>query len=203
MLQLLTNTVLIALLQTLIPNHWLPLVVLSRSEKWGKSKLELITSIAACAHVMGTVLLGIPFAMAGTILEHEYENYIHLSAPVLLVLFGLGYYIVNRVYRNWEEYDESDNKFGTRWIIIFSVMMLLSPCLEMHSLFVAAANYGLNNVLLLALFYAFVSIGGIMLVTIAGSKILKNVQGEYIKRNQKQVTAIVLILVGILSFFIH
>ncbi len=203
MLQLLANTVLIALIQTLIPNHWLPLVVLSRSEKWEQSKLELITSIAACAHVLGTVLLGIPFAIAGSILEHEYENYIHLSASVLLILFGLGYYVVNRVNQQREVHNDSNSKNGTRWIIIFSVMMLLSPCLEMHNLFVAAANYGLNNVVLLALFYAIVSIGGIMLVTISGSKILKSIQGEYMKQNLKQVTAIVLVLVGILSFFIH
>jgi len=203
MIQLLTSVVVLALVQALILNHWLPLVVLARSEKWQQSGLEITTSISACAHVLGTLVLGIPFALAGTRLAHEYENYIHLTAPVFLILFGVIYFIINRVNQADEEYNDQDKRTKTKWIIVFVLMMLLSPCLEIHDLFIAAATYGLNNVLLLALVYAFVSVGGIILLTIGGSKILSMVNSTYLERNRKQVTAFVLVLVGIFSFFIH
>lgn len=203
MTQLLTSTVILALVQALIPNHWLPLVALSRSEKWGKSRLEITTSISACAHVLGTLILGIPFGLAGAKLSHEYENYIHLTAPVFLIVFGLAYFFVNRVNQKNNEYNEKSSRSKKNWIIVFISMMLLSPCIEMHDLFIGAANYGFDIVLLLALVYAVVSIAGIMLLVILGSRALRFLKGEYIERNQNEITALVLIFVGILSFFIH
>lgn len=202
MIPLLINTILLALVQALIPNHWLPLIALSRSEKWEKSKLEVVTSISASSHVLGTLLLGIPFGLAGTKLGHEYENYIHLAAPVLLVIFGIAYFIWNRI----EERDVEPNNEGwlkNRWIIIFVLMMLVSPCLEVHDLFIAAAKYGFDTVLLFALVYAFVSIGGIMLLVVFGSALLKFLHASYLDNNRKKVTAFVLIVVGIVSTFIH
>lgn len=202
MIQLLINTVFLAFLQALIPNHWLPLIALSGSERWEKSKLEVVTSISASSHVLGTLLLGIPFGLAGTKIGHEYENYIHLTAPVLLVIFGIAYFIGNRL---WEKDGESNNegKSKTSWIIIFVLMMLVSPCLEVHDLFIAAASYGFDTVLLFALVYAFVSIGGIMLLVVFGSKLLKNLLSIYLDQNRKKLTTLVLIVVGILSVFIH
>ena len=203
MIQLLTSTALLALVQTLIPNHWLPLIALSKSENWERSTLETTTSISASAHILGTLLLGIPFGLAGAKLSHEYENYIHLTAPVFLIAFGLCYFFANRINRKKEGYNEESRGSKRRWIIVFVSMMLLSPCIEMHDLFIGAAKYGFDIVLLLALLYAFISIAGIMLMVILGSRLLRFLQADYIERNQKEITALVLIFVGILSFFIH
>lgn len=203
MLQLLTSTVLLALMQTLIPNHWLPLIALSKSEKWEKSTLETTTSISACAHVLGTLLLGIPFGLAGTRLSHEYENLIHLAAPVFLIGFGLVYFFVNRVSRRDGGFNEQESRSPKRWIVVFVALMLLSPCIEMHDLFIGASQYGFDSILLLALLYAVVSIAGTMLLVIVGSRFLKFLQSDYIQRNQIGITSLVLISVGILSFFIH
>lgn len=202
MLQLLTGTGLLALMQVLIPNHWLPLIALSKSEKWGKSTLETTTAISACAHVMGTLLLGIPFGLAGARLSHEYENLIHLTAPVFLIGFGLFYFFINRA-RQSDGFNDYNGRSQKRWITVFIALMLLSPCIEMHDLFIGASQYGFDSILLLALLYAVVSIAGTMLLVIAGSRLLKFLQSDYFQRNQIGITSLVLIIVGILSFFIH
>lgn len=192
-----------ALIQVLIPNHWLPLIALSKSEKWGKSTLETTTSISACAHVMGTLLLGIPFGLAGAKLSHEYENLIHLTAPVLLIGFGLFYFFVNRARQTDGGFDDQDSRSQKRWITVFVALMLLSPCIEMHDLFIGASQYGFDSILLLALLYAVVSIAGTISLVIIGSRFLKFLQADYFQRNQIGITSLVLISVGILSFFIH
>lgn len=203
MIQLLTSTALLALVQALIPNHWLPLIALAKSEKWERSTLETTTSISACAHVLGTLLLGIPFGLAGAKLSHEYENYIHLTAPVFLISFGLIYFFVNRANQKNNEYNGKSSRSRKRWIIVFISMMLLSPCIEMHDLFIGAARYGFDIVLLLALVYAVVSIAGIMLMVILGSRLLRFLKVAYVEKHQNEITALVLISVGVLSFFIH
>lgn len=203
MFQLLTSTALLALLQTLIANHWLPLIALANSEKWDRSTLETTTSISASAHVLGTLLLGIPFGLAGIKLSHEYENYIHLTAPVFLITFGLVYFFANRINQKTEAVNEEVGRSKRKWIIVFVAMMLLSPCIEMHDLFIGAAKYGFDTVLLLALVYAIVNIAGVMMLVILGARLLRFIKVDYIEKNRKTISAIVLVFVGILSFFIH
>ncbi|MES2005542.1 hypothetical protein GWC95_04740 [Sediminibacterium roseum] len=203
MLQLLINTCLLALMQALIPNHWLPLAALSRSENWTRQRLELMACICACAHVMGTLLLGISFGIAGTKLSHTYETYLHLAAPIVLILFGIAYFLVANKNERRDESYEQEKRTGKAWMVGIFLMMLLSPCLEVHDLFIAAADYGFNNILLLAMFYAMVNISGVLLITFLASKWSGRIYAKHGNTRQKKITALLLVLVGAASFFIH
>ncbi|MDP2421420.1 hypothetical protein [Sediminibacterium sp.] len=203
MLQLLINTIFLALIQALIPNHWLPLSALSKSESWTKQRLELMACVCACAHVMGTLLLGISFGVAGTKLSHTYELYLHLAAPIVLIIFGVAYFLIAIRMGQTDESYEQERRIGKVWIVAIFLMMLLSPCLEVHDLFIAAADYGLNNILLLAMFYAMVNISGVVLMTLLASKWAGGFYAKYSDTGRKKITALLLVLVGVASFFIH
>ncbi len=56
---------------------------------------------------------------------------------------------------------------------------------------------------LLAVVYAIVSITGIMLLVSLGYKGVKLLNTEFIEHNEKRITGIVLIIVGIITFFVH
>lgn len=129
MTSLLIGSALISLLHALIPNHWLPLAAVAKAEKWDKSELILISSITASAHVLGTAILGIILGLISSKLAHQYDAYIHVFAPVLLIVFGLIYFTINMPHhqhatrKDFEQYRKSKRK----WIIIFVVMMFFSP----------------------------------------------------------------------------
>lgn len=205
MYSIISGTIFLGIIHALIPNHWLPLVAIAKSEKWEKSELMLVASITASAHVLGTVILGIVLGLVGTTLAHEYEGYVHVIAPVLLILFGLIYFTVNlphnhqAVNRDVQQY----NKSRIRWILVFAAMMFLSPCLEVESLFLAAGAYGLDNILLLALVYALISITGILTLVMVTFKGIQLINSHFIEHNEKRITGMVLIVVGIVTFFIH
>lgn len=203
MVQLLVNTCLLALLQAVIPNHWLPLSALGNSENWTKQRLELMACVCACAHVMGTLLLGISFGVAGTKLSHTYETYLHLAAPIVLILFGVAYFLVATGMGRTDASYDRERRIGKIWMVGIFLMMLLSPCLEVHDLFIAAADYGLNNILLLAMFYAMVNISGVVLITLLASKLAGGFYAKYSDTGRKKITALLLVLVGVASFFIH
>jgi hypothetical protein len=82
-------------------------------------------------------------------------------------------------------------------------MMFLSPCLEVESLFLSAGAYGMSAVFMLSFIYAAVSITGILLLVNLGYKGTKLLSAHFIEHHEKRISGIVLILVGIISFFLH
>ncbi|MBA2746466.1 MAG: hypothetical protein H0U44_09605 [Flavisolibacter sp.] len=205
MFTVIAGTVLLAMVHALIPNHWLPLVAVARAEKWQPREVTMITFIAAFAHVLGTVALGMILGKIGKELEASYGNTIYLASSVLLIVFGLIYFTVNLPHHHHSSQKDvvAYKRSKRKWVMIFIVMMFLSPCLEVESLFLSAGAYGMGFVVTLALIYAVVSITGIMILVALGFKGVRLLSDSFIEHNEKRISGMVLIIVGIVSFFLH
>ncbi|MBO9682820.1 MAG: hypothetical protein J7502_09180 [Flavisolibacter sp.] len=205
MFSLVAGTFILALIHALIPNHWLPLVAVARAEHWKARDINTVTFISATAHVLGTVALGLVLGMIGKELAEEYGHAINVAASILLIMFGLIYYTVNLPHHHHsQQQDVAKYKRSKRkWILIFIAMMFLSPCLEVESLFLSAGALGMGTVTLLAIVYAIVSISGILLLVNLGNKGVNLLPAEFIEHNEKRISGAVLIIVGIISFFLH
>ena len=205
MFTVIAGTFLLAMVHALIPNHWLPLVAVARSEKWNARQLNIVTFLAAMAHVIGTVALGIVLGKIGDRLAEDYGRVINVVAPVLLIVFGLIYFTVNLPHHHHQAKKDVEGyrRSHAKWILIFVVMMFLSPCLEVESLFLSAGAYGMPVVIAMSVIYAVMSISGILLLVNLGAKGVNLLPAEFIEHNEKRISGIVLILVGIVSFFLH
>jgi putative Mn2+ efflux pump MntP len=205
MFSVIAGTILLAIVHALIPNHWLPLVAVARAEQWKPKEVTVITLLAALAHVVGTVALGIVLGVIGKELQETYGNTIYVVSSVLLIVFGLIYYTVNLPHHHHSGSKDvaAYKRSKRRWILIFIVMMFLSPCLEVESLFLSAGAYGMGLVTVLSIVYAIVSISGILLLVNLGYKGVNLLSAHFIEHNEKRISGIVLILVGIISFFLH
>ena len=207
MIGLLSATLILSVIHALIPNHWLPLVAVANAEKWSPRELYLVGFASAFAHVLGTIVLGILLGLVGIRLSETFESYAHIVAPVVLIVLGLIYFWINLPHSHGTPSGvvvETYRKSKVRWILVFVGLMFLSPCLEVESIFLTAGGYGLQSVLLLSLVYGVCSILSIMLMiylVYKGSKIFAN--NEFIEHNEKRITGLVLIIVGLLSFFLH
>lgn len=205
MFTVVAGTVMLAFVHALIPNHWLPLVAVARAEKWSRREVNLITLLAALAHVLGTVALGLVLGFIGKELEEEYGRIIYVVSALLLIVFGLIYFTVNlpHHHHSGQEDVSAFKRSKRRWVLIFIIMMFLSPCLEVESLFLSAGAYGMGLVSTLGVLYALVSISGIMLLVNLGMKGTNLLNAHFIEHNEKRISGIVLILVGIITFFVH
>jgi len=205
MFSVLAGTVLLAFVHALIPNHWLPLVAVARAEGWSRRDVNSVTFFAALAHVTGTVILGFILGYIGKALQEDYGNTIYVVSSVLLIVFGLIYFTVNLPHHHHSEQKDvaAFKRSKRKWILIFIVMMLLSPCLEVESLFLSAGAYSMQIVVLMAVIYAVVSITGILLLVNLGYRGANLLPANFIEHNEKRISGIVLILVGIISFFLH
>ena len=205
MFSLLTGTVILAAIHALIPNHWLPLVAVARAEGWKQKELTTITLLAAAAHVTGTVLLGIVLGQIGKELQEEYGRTIVVASSVLLIAFGLIYFTVNlpHHHHSGQQDVKKYERSKTKWVFIFIGMMFLSPCLEVESLFLSAGAFGMAAVFAMAAVYAIISIAGIWLLVNLGAKGVNLLPADFIEHNEKRISGAVLILVGIVTFFVH
>lgn len=167
--------------------------------------MNTITLLAALAHVLGTVALGLVLGFIGKELQEQYGQVIYVIGAVLLIVFGLIYFTVNlpHHHHSGQEDVHAFKRSKRRWILIFIVMMFLSPCLEVESLFLSAGAYGMGIVSLMAVLYAIVSISGILLLVNLGVKGTNLLNAHFIEHNEKRISGIVLIVVGIVSFFLH
>jgi nickel/cobalt transporter (NicO) family protein len=205
MFSVIAGTILLAMVHALIPNHWLPLVAVAKAEKWKTREITSITFISASAHVLGTVVLGVVLGLIGKELADKYGSAINVGASVLLIVFGLIYYTVNLPHHHHSSQKDlvQFKRSKRKWILIFVIMMFLSPCLEVESLFLSAGAYGMGLVTLLSVIYAIVSISGILLLVNLGSKGINLLSANFIEHNEKRISGTVLIAVGIISFFLH
>ena len=80
-----------AVVHTLIPDHWLPFVLIGRAQHWSARTTAMVSGISALIHVglsvvLGLLTLGLGFAASEVIGEP-----LQRAAGWLLVLFGLAY----------------------------------------------------------------------------------------------------------------
>jgi hypothetical protein len=205
MLSLLAGTIFLAAVHALIPNHWLPLVAVARAEGWKRKELNSVTLLAAAAHVTGTVILGLVLGKIGKELQEEFGRTIVIASSILLIVFGLIYFTVNLPHHHHSgQQDVTAYKRSKRkWVMIFIGMMFLSPCLEVESLFLSAGAFGMGAVCSMAGVYAVISILGIWLLVNLGYKGVNLLPAHFIEHNEKRISGAVLILVGIVTFFLH
>ncbi len=203
MYSILTGSILISLLHAVIPNHWLPVLAIGKKEGWFLGETTRITFIAGMAHVISTVIIGILLGLIGGELTQNIENFTRVIAPCILILMGL--YFLRQHYKHHhfhvnEGAIKKKSKNSIIWALI--VAMFLSPCMEIEAYFLLAGTRGWYMMALIAIIYSLISIAGMLIwVRIVYTGMLKLNWHKW-EHNAGIITGLVLIITGIISFFI-
>ena len=84
-----------AIIHALIPDHWLPFVLMSRAERWSERRAAALTGLAACLHVIVTLLAGALTILVGSAtvqsLAQRTGRSLGSLVGLLLVVFGVSY----------------------------------------------------------------------------------------------------------------
>ena len=193
----------ISLLHAVIPNHWLPVLAIGRKENWDLRETERVTLIAGLAHVLSTILIGILLGVIGVELSHEIESFTHLIAPSILILIGL--YFVRQHYVHHHFHVENvkiNGKPKTKIISALVIAMFLSPCMEIEAYFLMAGAKGWWMLGTIAVMYMVITITGMLLWIRLAYKGLLKLNWHKWEHNAGLISGGVLIITGILSFFV-
>jgi nickel/cobalt transporter (NicO) family protein len=205
MYSILISTIIISVLHALIPSHWLPLLAISKANKWSSKQTLVVTFYMGLAHVLSTILLGLFFSIIGNNLNESNEKYFEIIAPVILI--GMGIFFIYRHYTHHHFHISKavENATSSNRKIILSLvtLMFFSPCLEVEAFFFSAGEFGFAYVFLIAFIYMLISITGMLLWMNIALHGLKKLDWHKIEHNAGLITGVVLIISGILSYFFH
>jgi nickel/cobalt transporter (NicO) family protein len=203
MVSIIIGSLVISFLHAFIPNHWLPVVAIGRKEGWTMLETTEITFISGLSHVVSTIIIGIFIGLIGKELAGQLDHFTHIIAPSILILVGL--YFIHEHYKHHHFHiNKPEAKKRTKKAIIMAliVAMFLSPCMEIEAYFLLAGAQGWYMIVLIASMYAVISISGMLLwVRLVYKGVLKLNWHKW-EHNAGLMSGGVLIVTGILSFFI-
>lgn len=203
--QLIIGTLTISILHALIPSHWIPILAFEKKFSWTRQQTLRITIISALAHALSTVLLGIAIGLLSFKVTKEYEHISTIISSVVLIVLGLVFIIRHHKHNHFHLHNEGElQQLSSKKIITVLVMgMFLSPCLEIEGYFILAGTAGVKYIFLVSLIYIIISVAGIVLWLSFAKQLLKKINAHKIEHNAGLISGVVLILTGVLNYFVH
>jgi nickel/cobalt exporter len=212
MFSLIVGSLLLSITHALIPNHWFPLAAVSKSENWTKSETANVTALTGFLHTISTIIIGIIIGFVGYKLGDTIELISEIYAPIILIGLGLFFIIINirnkshtHCHINPEQIKKASKKSKTAIITALGTMMFFSPCVEIEAFYFTAGQFGWTGIITLSVIYLFVTVATMIVVVELSRRGLNvlNKKLHFLEHYEKLVTGIILILLGILSVFIH
>ena len=90
---LLLGAATVGAVHSILPDHWVPLAVVARTQRWSTARLARTTILAASGHVLTSIALGAVVAVIGLQFQRQIETQQGHIVGGVLVLTGLGFLI--------------------------------------------------------------------------------------------------------------
>jgi ABC-type nickel/cobalt efflux system permease component RcnA len=215
-----------AALHALIPDHWLPFVLMGRSRKWSVAKTLGLASAGGLLHVCLAVALGVLTYRLG---REGAEAAARRLGETLEVLSSLGLAAFGFLYGGYSWYRERrhhppneehskemgaardphhhhghllERWFGgdlTGWSLV--TVIGVSPCaLAFPVLLASAASLGIGGVLLVATGFGVVTMLVTLAVTLIGSLSARKIDFPFLSRYGDLIGGILIGVVGVILF---
>lgn len=203
--QIIIGTLTISILHGLVPSHWLPILAFEKKYGWSKQQTYRITVISALAHALSTVLLGLLIGFFSLKLNEFFGELSEIIFSSILILMGLIFIIRHHRHNHFHLHNENElQQLNSKKVITLLVVgMFLSPCLEIEGYYILAGTLGFKYVFLISFIYIFISLAGIILWMAFARQILKRINTHKIEHNAGLFSGIILVISGILNYFLH
>jgi nickel/cobalt transporter (NicO) family protein len=207
MLEILISSIILSAIHATIPNHWVPIIAIGKAEKWNQKQTLFATVFSGFAHTLSTIFIGIMVGFAGYKLSEKFTSVSHQLAPLILIVLGLVYIIMDRQKNRHHSHnhDEIVLKNKTSWSILFSLSlsMFLTPCVEIEAYYFKAGIMGWEGIFLVSAVYSITTVILMVLLVYTGFKGIQRLRSHYLEHHEKLITGGVLVALGFFSFFIN
>jgi len=206
MWQIISGSLLLSLVHATIPNHWLPIVAIGKSEKWSMRETLNATMLIGFAHIASTIIFGILIGVLGVRLSEKYEEYLHWTAPIILAVLGIIFILIDLLrHEHHHNHFEGIDKHKSKPAIVMSMLlaMFLSPCIELDAYFLLSVSHGWQGILVTSVIYMLATVAAMVLLVYLGLKGLNKLNWHVFEHHQKTITGIILILVAFATLFIE
>jgi nickel/cobalt transporter (NicO) family protein len=209
MYQIFIGSLVLSLIHALIPNHWIPLIAISKTENWSQRQTLLATSITGFAHTLSTIIVGIVVGLIGFKLSSSYQFVSTVAAPIILIGLGMIYVILD--FRGGHHHHDQalspSSKTGkSNWRAILtslSIAMFLTPCAEIEAYYFQAGTIGWTGIFIVSAVYLVMTIVVMLLLVYLGLKGIQTFNLHFLEHHEKGITGAVLIILGLFAYFVQ
>ena len=209
MYQIFIGSIILSTIHALIPNHWLPLIAIGKTEKWTQNQTLLATIITGFAHTLSTIMIGIIVGLIGYRLSSSYSVISETIAPSILIGLGVIYVILDfRRHNHHHDINDVVTDMGhkkSRWVAILtslSIAMFLTPCIEIEAYYFQAGSIGWIGIFIVSAVYLITTVVIMLFLVYWGMKGANTFKSEFLEHHEKGITGIVLIALGLLALLV-
>ena len=83
----------VAIFHSILPDHWVPLAVVARTQRWNLLRVARVSALASVGHVVASLMLGGIIALIGLQFQRELDTQQGHIVGIVLVLTGVGFLI--------------------------------------------------------------------------------------------------------------
>ena len=210
MYQIFIGSIILSTIHALIPNHWLPLIAIGKTEKWTQNQTLLATIITGFAHTLSTIMIGIVVGLIGYKLSTYYSIISGTIAPAILIGLGMVYLFLdfhshhNHIHEvNPLKTEPGQNK--SRWAAILtslSIAMFLTPCIEIEAYYFQAGTIGWMGILIVSAVYLMTTVAIMLLLVYLGMKGVNTFKSSFLEHHEKGISGIVLVSLGLFAMLV-
>lgn len=91
LLLLLGAAAIVAILHSILPDHWVPLAIVARTQRWSLLRVTRVSALASAGHVIASLVLGGIIALIGLQFQRQVDTQQGHIIGGILILTGLGF----------------------------------------------------------------------------------------------------------------
>jgi hypothetical protein len=210
----------VAILHSILPDHWVPLAVVARTQRWSLLHVGRVSLLASLGHVITSLILGGIIALTGLQFQHEIETQQGHIVGAVLVLTGIAFLIWGLVGHGPHGHPHEDShihnheherahKYGLRKeqplikrlaAIAVPFGMAASPDLTILPVALAASTIGTVAIVGVLSIFAILTIATFISLTMIATLAGYQIKGDWLEKNANTITSLVLIAIGIVAY---
>lgn len=164
---LLGAVVAVGILHTMVPDHWVPITLLARQNKWTRRQTARAALQAGTGHVVTTLLIALVVWIAGVAVATKFGHVVDLLSSLALISFGLwiaisawremhtahGHHHGSEFHPHDHEHHEETHTHTSKRTALLLILGS-SPMVEGIPAFFAAGKYGITLIIPMAILFA-------------------------------------------------
>ena len=207
-----------AIIHALIPDHWLPFVLMARSQHWTDRRTTLMVGLAGALHVLVSLALAGIASVLGIDTVREVGRRVGVSlgsmAGILLVIFGVAYglWAHRREARAHAtvggggppaRHLHAHGHFLERWFHealsggVLVMIIGISPCVLLQPILFAAAAQGVLPFIASALGFALCTLGTMMGVALVAMQGIRRIDLPFFRRYGDLTSGLLIAVIGV------
>jgi nickel/cobalt transporter (NicO) family protein len=210
----------VGFLHSILPDHWVPLAVVARTQRWTIARTARTSLLASVGHVLTSIILAGVIAIVGLQFRQTFETQQGHIVGVILIATGIGFFVWS--FLDGRHHDHDDHVFipgegtldakghvlaaerpsagGRLAAIVVPFGAAASPDLTVLPVALAASGIGLGAVGGVLVTFSAVTLGTFVVMTVGATVAGYQVKGEWLEDHGMLITAAVLAVIGVAVF---